>query len=362
METEKLVLVDPKEYGLEPKQAEEVESVFLPVIAERENLSSDYEKIVASEISEQVTQDARELRLKLVKVRTNTDKIHKTAKAFYLAGGRFVDAWKNKNVTVISQMEEKLSEIENYYANIEKERIAKLQSDRVQEVLKYDVDGSIMNLGMMSDDVWNNYLLGTKLSYESRIAAEKKAEEERIENERKQRLFYQRQFEVSCYSGFDPIFELTIDTQDDVYASILDNLEKQKKLHDAEQEKIRLENERLKKQAELQAEKIKAEKEKAAEILRKEREKVAELQRLQREENERIQLEELKRRKAEKEKADNERKLARLPDKSKIIGYCENFPLEFPDCKSQEAIELIKEFRGKVLDLVNSLHNDAENL
>ena len=111
-QTKEIVKINPAEYGLDESKAMEVESVFLPVVAERDNLAITYNEIVNKEISTDLVFQARELRLKLVKVRTNTDKIHKTAKAFYLAGGRFVDAWKNKNVEVISQMEEKLSGID----------------------------------------------------------------------------------------------------------------------------------------------------------------------------------------------------------------------------------------------------------
>ncbi len=105
-------IVDPKDYGLDEKQGSEVEKEFLPVITERENLTSIYSDIVSKEITREIEAEAYDLRLKLVKVRTNTDRIHKAAKAFYLAGGKFVDAWKNKNNTIIEQMEEKLKEIE----------------------------------------------------------------------------------------------------------------------------------------------------------------------------------------------------------------------------------------------------------
>ena len=77
-------------------------------------------------------------------------------------------------------MEEKLEGIEKHYENIEKERKAKLRAERVAELQKYEIDGSLIMLGEMADDVWENYLAGVKLQYENRKAAERKAEEDRL--------------------------------------------------------------------------------------------------------------------------------------------------------------------------------------
>jgi len=44
----------------------------------------------------------KELRLKYMKIRTATLDIHKKQKAFYLAGGRFVDGWMNASLMALS--------------------------------------------------------------------------------------------------------------------------------------------------------------------------------------------------------------------------------------------------------------------
>lgn len=116
--TTQVSIIDPKEFGLDEQQAKTIEQDFSPVISEKNALSEIYEQVITKELTPELCSEARELRLKLVKVRTSTDKIHKSAKAFYLAGGRFVDAWKNKNVQSIELMESKLDEIENYYINL----------------------------------------------------------------------------------------------------------------------------------------------------------------------------------------------------------------------------------------------------
>lgn len=187
-----IIKIDPAEFGLENDKAVEVESAFAPVIIERDALLEVYQNILTSEMSEQLTQDAHQLRLKLVKVRTSTDKVHRVQKAFYLAGGRFVDAWKTRNNTVIEQMEEKLSEIENYYVNLENERIEKLRVTRLTLLSEVSDTPELFQVELMTDVAFNSLLEGQKLAKQARIAAEKKAEEdrlaaieaERIENER----------------------------------------------------------------------------------------------------------------------------------------------------------------------------------
>lgn len=225
MENKNLV---PAEFGLQEEQAKTIESAFMPKIVEREGLKAVYENILTQEITPELCQEAKTVRLKLVKVRTGIAEIHKTQKAFFLAAGRFVDAWKNKETLPVEQMEEKLTEIEEYYSRQETARIAELQTNRAAEIASYQDPNAFVpgNLGELTEEVWNNYLLGVKTAYEQKLAAEKaakEAEEKRIAEEK------------------------------------------------AEQERIRIENEKLKKEAEIREAEIARERAKA-EAERKERE------------------------------------------------------------------------------------------
>lgn len=180
--TAELIKIDPKEYGLEVEQVSTIEQAFLPKIQEREALVAIYDQLIASELTPELCKQAKEVRLRLVKVRTGISDIHKTQKAFFLAAGRFVDAWKNKETLPVEQMEEKLSEIENYYVNIEKARIEKLQIERLEMVSKY-TNFPAQNLGAMEEEVFNSYLTGCKVAYEAKIEAER-LEAERLEAEK----------------------------------------------------------------------------------------------------------------------------------------------------------------------------------
>lgn len=352
--------INPDEYGLQKHEAEQIQSVFVPMLDKLKEYEDAYNNIVSQPISEKVCKDARELRLKLVKVRTGTADIHKKAKAYYLAGGRAVDGLKNTVTFAITGKEEELEKIEKYYENLEKERIAKLQEERAASLLPYDVDGSLMNLGQMTDDVWNNYFTGTKLAYQARIEAEQKAEQERIAKE---------------------------------------------KAEAEERERIRLENERLKKEAEEREAKMKAEREEAERKLAEER-RIAEEQRLrieeearkEREEREKIlaaerakaeeerkKIEEENRKreaeqraKIEAERKERERieaelkakkdaeeaakkaeeaarkKAERAPDKTKLIALAKVISeIQLPDVKSEEANKIVSDVKI-LLDKVNS--------
>jgi len=173
--------LSPKEFGIEESKATVIEQSFLPKVVERDGLIAVYENILTKEITKDVCTEAATLRKKLVKVRTGIADIHKTEKAFYLASGRYVDALKNKHTLPIEQMEEKLAEIEKYYENLEKERIAALQATREAELTPYEVENvQSLALGVMADTVWNNFLAGCKKGYEDKVVAAAQAEADRL--------------------------------------------------------------------------------------------------------------------------------------------------------------------------------------
>lgn len=173
--TTEITKLNPNDYGLEESKVATIEQAFQPKILERDVLSQEYEALAKLEISPEVCKDMRSLRLKLVKVRTGIADIHKTQKAFYLAAGRFVDAWKEKETTPVVQMEEKLKEGEEYYERLEAKRIADLEASRTEQLNPY-TDILPGSLGLLSDEAFTTYLTGAKVAYEARIKAEKDAE------------------------------------------------------------------------------------------------------------------------------------------------------------------------------------------
>lgn len=396
--SKELAIVDPKEFGIEEKQGKTIETSFAPKLIEREAFTEQYNTIIKQELNADTFKAARELRLKLVKVRTGIDAIHKTEKAFFLASGKYVDALKNKLNTPIEQMEEKLLEIEKYEEKLEAERKARLKSEREEKLFPFGTDTQFISLAEMTDEQFDGFLAKEKLAHETKLENERKAEEERIEAEKKaeaerleaarleaerieaQRLENERlkkeaearekveqerilKLEKNAEKHIKKLvkagFELSnndsyIDKQQHRYGKgnfsvsvgnlqnmtdeevdlAISNAEKWIK----EQEEAKAEQERLAKlSAELKAKEdaIKAEQEK---------------------ERERIEAEE-----AEKIAAEKAKQLA--PDKEKINALflsIKNF--EFPNCESEEASQIITEVKQGFELILNGIKTAAKTL
>jgi len=205
-ETVKAELINPEEYGLEKKEATGIAKAFQAKIDERNGYAELYDGVIKKEYSPETVKEARELRLKLVKTRTGIAKIHKTQKAYFLAAGKFVDAWKNKETEPITQMETTLEEIEKRAELEEKARLEALQKERVALLDQYVEDAAERDLSSMDEDVWESFLATKKKSHEDKIAAEAKAEEARLAEEKRleevAKLNTSRQKELAPYWSF----------------------------------------------------------------------------------------------------------------------------------------------------------------
>jgi hypothetical protein len=325
-----LVKIDPKEFGLEESSVATIEQAFLPKIAERDGYAQIYEQLITKELTPELCSDARELRLKLVKTRTGIADIHKTQKAFFLAAGKFVDAWKNKETLPVEQMEENLSKIERHFENIEKERIAKLEAERSEEISKYS-EFVPSGLGAMNDQVYATYLKGCIVAYDARIKQEAEAESERL-----------RLIEVEKENA---------------------------RLKTIEDERIRLENEKLKAEAEKREKEIEAERKKQADLLAKQKTDAEEKARIERAKQDVILAKERAEAEAkqkaiedaariEREQAEAERK--RLEDELKAKQETERKAKEEAERKEAERIAFEKKAakapdKEKLIKMVDSI-------
>ena len=303
------------EFGIELVKAKTIESAFDVINAEKQGLYDVYKNIITQEITPDLVKQARELRLKLVKIRTNIASIHKNEKAFYLASGKYIDALKNKLTEPVEIAEEKLSELENYYINLEKQAKEQRTISRLERVSKFKNDVQASQIADLEDETFEMLLAGYEKAYNDVIEAEnKRIEAEKLEAERIEK----------------------------------ERLEKEAK-DKAEREAQAKENARLKAEndriAEL-ARKEKAELEAKAKAEREEAEKKAEAQRL---ENARIQAELEAKNKAEsdrlaKEKADKEaEEKARLeaekaPTKEKLTAWVNEFSISAPFGESDNTL------------------------
>ncbi len=189
--TKDLITIDPKEFGLDEKQGNEVIEAFREPFAELASLEPEFDNFrnLAGEPSEETCAAAKELKQRYVKVRTKTAAIHKEQKAFFLNAGRCVDAFKNRQLEIGKEREDILTSTADFYIIREQERIQKLQTERGEEIAKYQDPESCYippDLGAMPEELWLGYLTGVKSTFEKKQAEIREAQEKEEEERRKQ--------------------------------------------------------------------------------------------------------------------------------------------------------------------------------
>ncbi len=176
----KAEIIKAEDYGLDETKANELTNGLKVVKDERKLLIKEFEEVSKLGITEENLPKFKELRLRIVKNRTQgINKWHKANKEFFLTGGKFVDAIKNREIVINEQMEDKLMDAEKHFENLEKERISKLQVERVVLLSEFVEDASERDLAGMENDVWESYLATKKQAHLDKIQAELDAERER---------------------------------------------------------------------------------------------------------------------------------------------------------------------------------------
>lgn len=268
--TTEIIEVKAQEFGIEEKTAQELVKGLDVVKQERELLIQEFDVVSKLEITQETVPQFRKLRLAIQKNRTQgVDKWHKTSKEYFLRGGQFVDAIKNKENQINTSMEEVLMNGEKHFENLEREAKKKLQQQRVLELGKFYPEGTMLpsSLGEMDEDTWKNYLTGARVNYETRIEAERKAKEESERIELIEKLRWKRSDELRPYYSFitkeDEKMKLG-EISEEEFSKYKAMLQKSKAKYDKEQEEIRLENERLKKEAQVKEAQLEKERQKLA--------------------------------------------------------------------------------------------------
>ena len=328
MSTTEIIQVNPTEYGIAENKATELIGNLPQIQGERKLLEQSYEQVILLDIEDKETsKKAKELRLKIKDNRTKGIEVwHKTTKEFFLKGGQFVDAIKRKEIAVNERMEEMLESIEKYAENLEKERKAKLNAERIELLEPFDAFVPMgLNFGEISDEEFAKIFNGAKLQFEQQQKEEQEAEEKRIADAKAEaeRIEAQR-VENELLKAEADKREKEIEAERKKQADIL---AKQK----AEADKIA--KEEAEKQAKIQAEKdaeLKTERDAKAKL-------EAELQAKKDAEAkaERERLAEIDR------KAKEDAKLAKAPIKKQLNAWVSSF--DIPECSIEnEKSKLIK--------------------
>ena len=244
--------VNPQEFKLEIAKASSIMSAFIEKVTERDILLANSIVVLSKEITPELSNEARDLRLKLVPIRTGIDKIHKVEKDFYLQAGKFVDAIKNKIQQPIIQREVQLKNIEEHFDRIEKERLEALQIERADLLRPYSDKADELDLVSMDQEVFEAFISVRKLTFEveqKRIADEEKQYKATV---LKQKLEIERKIEIGVYSPFIENYSTIIfsDLTEKEFKALLTSGKKSFEADQKEKEKIAKENEKLKKELE----------------------------------------------------------------------------------------------------------------
>jgi hypothetical protein len=179
-----VTIIDPKEFGLEVKEANKMTSGLDVIILERKSLEVIYNQVILKELNAETFKEAKEL---LSKVRDNRTKgvepWRKAQKELFLRGGQFVDAKAKVESLVNETMESKLDKIVKYEINLEIERKAALKKARITHLEPYGTDVQFIALDEMNEDQFDLLLQREKLAFVARIESAKIAEEKRIADE-----------------------------------------------------------------------------------------------------------------------------------------------------------------------------------
>jgi len=248
--------------GLAIQEGEAAKQSYMPFLMgladiQEQSKKIDYEN--PTQIDEKI---ARELRLKTVKIRTAAADLKDERKRIHMLKGNLEQASYNLIASSCKLAEETFVVVEKATELKEKKRIEELALARETEMSQYT---TIIppGIGTMQQEVYDYYLNAAKLSYEAKIEADKKAEEERIERELAEVEAKRIAEEQAAQEKLE---------QQRKQAELEAELARQKELADAKEKELEIERakaaEELRKQQEIADAKIKAELEKAAEIER----------------------------------------------------------------------------------------------
>lgn len=267
--------------------------------------------LVTDESQTDLMLKAREARLKLKNVRVEVEHTRKELKEQSLREGKAIDGMANIIKAMIVPAEEHLEKQEKFAENITKERKARISAERLAQLMEYTDSPSMYSYESMEQEAFNKLVTDLKEANEAKEKAEKAVESERIAKS---------------------------------------------KAEAAEQERMRIENAKLKADAEAREAAIAKE--------RAETQAKLDAERKAREAAEKIESD----RKADEarklvEQEETERKSLLAPDKEKLLSLANQLEtLTMPNVSSREAGKVLDETKDFLERISKNLRSKAQEL
>ncbi len=321
-----------KESGLQINEGAEIKGAYLPFLEQFADIVQQSVSINAESPTKQDEKLASDLRKKAVKIRTGAEALKDDRKKIYLIKGNLEQASFNviKNSCLLA--EESLRSVEEFSARQEAARKLQLKEERTELLSEFCDNPTMYPLAELTEEAFDELLNGFRLQKE----AKEKAEQDRIAAEK----------------------------------LLAEQKEKERIAYEAEQERIRIENDKLKKAAEAKEKELQKERELAAKKLADEQAKAkAAADKLKAESDAKLKAEQDKAKKladelkakqdaeakikadakiAEDKRIAEEKKLAKAPDKDKLILMLNDFSMPVIELKSAEAQSVYREIGAKL--------------
>lgn len=378
--------------GLQLEEANQVKENYLPFLSELQTIKEQSVKINFESPTDVDEKIARDLRLKVVKIRTGAGTVKDARKKIHLLKGNLEQAAYNLIKADCELIEEAFTQVEKARQIAEAKRKAELKEERLKLLTDYTevINPDFIDLANMNDEDFTKLMDSARLSLQTKRDAEAKAEaerlaaieaerkrieEQRIENERlkKEAEEKEKQLEAERKKAAEEAEKVRIENEK--------KLEVERAKAEEIAEKLRVENiwklaeEKRKadaerkiaeeKAAKLQAEadaKLKAEQEKA----RKEKEIAdAERAKLEAELKAKKDAEEAERKRIEteeKKKLDEAKKLAKAGDKARLKAWAESFQVTTIETSTMkpESVEVYSEINDKFQAFKNWANNKID--
>lgn len=371
------LVIAVKEQGLEETQSQMLLKKFTGFFEEASKWEKEANAIVITDESQVVEMaKAREIRLALKGIRVDSEKVRISLKERIVREGKAIDGVANVIKALVVPIEEYLEKQEKFIENLQASKQKEILEQRTNRLSLYVDDISIYNFAVMSDAVFEELLSDVKRLWENKQDDIKKAEQDVIENQKKVDLFNGRTIMLAPYAFFFGAVdkELTMETTDPEFKAILTALSHAKKQFDDDQELIKIENDKLKKDAEKKEAQDKKDREDAhiererilAEQKRKDDEAAVKLKEVEDAKKKLEDAEFERKMKEEKERiakieAEREAKLA--PEKDKLTAYAESIrTIQAPADLSKAGLEIVKQVEAKLLAISQEIKTKVKEL
>jgi len=179
-----------EQFNIAPTKADQIMGAFTETAQLIGELDKDFKKFSdVKEITDDVCEEAKDLRLKYVKARTGADKKRKEIKAQVLLESKAIDGAGNIFKLQISEREKSLQCIEEHFEKIEEAKRQKLKNERMEELKKFGIEEfDHLYLDQMTTEIWESYYAGEKAKFEAAQAQIKKDADEQKKLEKQKKL------------------------------------------------------------------------------------------------------------------------------------------------------------------------------